>query len=227
MNKSAFCAVLGLLAFAPPFRAHDIITTNLTFSRDVSRIFASRCVSCHGSATDIPLTTYQEARPWAVSIKQQVLSRAMPPWGAIKGFGNLFPDNALTQEEIMIIAAWVVGGAPEGNPAHLPKSSLAATRPAPILADGLEVQTRAKLAKSIEAGGIRPIEDGIVDSAKITAQLPGGEVVPLLWLYRFDGRSHRSFSFRSAVYLPAGTLVESSSRLRFALQSRPRAAASE
>jgi mono/diheme cytochrome c family protein len=64
VKKRALYAAAGLLAFAPPFHAHDIITTNLTFSRDVSRIFASHCLSCHGSGTDIPLTTYQEARPW-------------------------------------------------------------------------------------------------------------------------------------------------------------------
>src|SRR3954466_3281184 len=100
------CAAIGLLTFAVPFQAHDVITTNLTFARDVSRIFASHCISCHGSGTNIPLTTYEEARPWAVSIKEQVLSRAMPPWGAAKGFGDLSGDTSLTQEEIMIIAAW-------------------------------------------------------------------------------------------------------------------------
>jgi hypothetical protein len=39
VKKRALYAAAGLLAFAPPFHAHDIITTNLTFSRDVSRIF--------------------------------------------------------------------------------------------------------------------------------------------------------------------------------------------
>src|SRR3954449_13223643 len=124
------CAAIGWLAFAVPFQAHDVITTNLTFARDVSRIFASHCTSCHGSGTNIPLTTYEEARPWAVSIKEQVLSRAMPPWGAVKGFGDLSPDHGLSQEEIMIIAAWVIGGAPQGNPALLPKQAASSKRSA-------------------------------------------------------------------------------------------------
>src|ERR1700760_2037425 len=87
--------------------AHDIITTDLTYTRDISRIFARRCVSCHSQSSSIPLTTYEETRPWAVAIKEQVLARTMPPFGAVKGFGSLAPDGALSQEEIMIISAWV------------------------------------------------------------------------------------------------------------------------
>jgi hypothetical protein len=72
------------LAFAAHLAAHDIITTNLTFTRDISRIFDRHCNICHGPSSDIPLSTYEQARPWAVAIKEQVLSRAMPPWGAVK-----------------------------------------------------------------------------------------------------------------------------------------------
>lgn len=229
MKKRSLFVVLGLVALALPFRAHDIITTNLTFSRDISRIFASHCLSCHGAGSSIPLTTYQEARPWAVSIKEQVLSRAMPPWGAVKGFGDLSPDNSLTQEDIMIIAAWVVGGAPEGNPAALPKlSSIAHPPPSPsLLADALVVRNRAKLVKGIEAAGIKPLESRTIPSAKLTATLPDGEILPLVWLYAFDGASKRTFTFRSAIDLPAGTLVESSTPLQFALETRIRHGVSE
>jgi hypothetical protein len=211
----------ALLAFPVRFQAHDVITTNLTFSRDVSRIFASRCLSCHGSGSTTPLSTYSEARPWAVAIKEQVLSRAMPPWGAVKGFGNLSPDNAMTQEEIMIIAGWVVGGAPEGNPAALPMPSSVGQSSAtsPLFSDAVVVQTRARLVKSIEADGIKPLESRTVSSAKVTARLPGGEVMPLLWLNQFDGASKRTFTFRSPLDLPAGTIVESSNPLRFALET--------
>jgi len=221
VKKWRLLVAAGLLAFPAPFRAHDVITTNLTFSRDVSRIFTSRCLSCHGSGSTMPLTTYAEARPWAVAIKEQVLSRAMPPWGAVKGFGNLSPDNAMTQEEIMIIAGWVVGGAPEGNPAALPKPSSVGHSPAtsPLFSDALVVQTRAKLVKRIEAAGIKPLESRTISSAKVTARLPGGEVLPLLWLYQFDGASKRTFTFRSPLDLPAGTVVESSNPLKFALQT--------
>jgi len=38
------------------------------------------------------MLTYAEARPWAVAIKDEVLSRRMPPWGAVKGFGEFRDD---------------------------------------------------------------------------------------------------------------------------------------
>ena len=45
----------------------------------------------------------------------------MPPWGAIKGFGDFRNDPSLTQDEMNRIAEWVEGGAPEGDPQYLPK----------------------------------------------------------------------------------------------------------
>ena len=66
------------------------------------------------------LLTYEEARPWAKAIKEQVLNRQMPPWGAVKGFGDFSNDASLTQDEINRLAEWVEGGAPEGETIYLP-----------------------------------------------------------------------------------------------------------
>ena len=56
------------------------------------------------------------------AIKEEVLERRMPPWGAVKGFGQFQDDQGLTQEQIGLIADWVEGGAPEGDPALPPKA---------------------------------------------------------------------------------------------------------
>src|SRR5688572_26110387 len=102
-------------------RGHDAITTNVTWNREISRIFYERCVSCHNDkGRAFSMMTYAEARPWAVAIKEEVLSRRMPPWGAVKGFGEFRDDKGLTQEQIELITAWVEGGVPEGNPQDLP-----------------------------------------------------------------------------------------------------------
>ena len=200
--------------------AHDIITTKLTFSRDIYRIFANRCLACHGAGSAIPLTSYEEVRPWAVSIKEQVLSRSMPPWGAVKGFGDLAPDHGLTQEEIMIIAAWVIGGAPQGNPALLPKQAVNSKGSAAMpMKDGLLVETRENLKEPLQAAGVRPIADQVVESARIVAKLPDGRIEPLVWLYHFDPKSGRAFTFRKPLELPPGTVIESSAPLRFALET--------
>jgi hypothetical protein len=221
LRRKAFLLALSLLLLALDLPAHDIITTNLTFTRDISRIFAQRCVSCHGATSSIPLTTYEEARPWAVSIKEQVLSRAMPPWGAVKGFGNLTPDHALSQEEIMIISAWVIGGAPKGDPKLLPKpggSPIPVDTP-PALKDAVVIQTRAELNMRVHAAGLRPLPDRLVNSARLIARLPDGRIEPLVWLYRYDPKLDPVFTFSQPLDLPIGTVVESSTPLRFALET--------
>lgn len=210
--------VVALLAI--PLAAHDVITTKLTWSRDISRVFARRCAQCHGAGASIPLTTYEQARPWAVDIKEQVLSRAMPPWGAVKGFGDLSPDNALSQEEMLMIAGWVVGGAPEGDAAFAPKTVAANAKTAPVPSAGravMEIDGQASVTHPVSVSGLRPLATAPVTSAKITAQLPDGAVVPLVWLYKYDPASRITFHFAKPVALPAGTKVISSPPVRFAL----------
>ena len=95
-----------------------------TFSKEVVRLFQKNCQSCHhpGDIAPFSLMTYKEARPWAVSIREQVVLKNMPPWKPQPGCGDFKDARALTQDEINTISAWVDAGAPEGNAADLPKS---------------------------------------------------------------------------------------------------------
>jgi len=206
------------LALAMPMMAHDIITTNLTFTRDISRIFDRHCMNCHGPTAEIALGNYEQARPWAVAIKEQVLSRAMPPWGVVKGFGNLKPDHALTQEEIMIIAAWVIGGAPQGDPAWLPKQAHGKpASPPPSLKDALTGEKGTRLSAPIQVAGIRPVTDAVIENARVTARLPDGAVKPLVWLYHYDPKWKRDFLFREPILLPKGAMIETTAPVVFVL----------
>jgi hypothetical protein len=68
------------------------------------------------------LLTYQDARPWARSIKERVSTRQMPPWHidpsvGIQKFKN---DMSLSDTQIDTIVRWVDGGALEGDPKDLP-----------------------------------------------------------------------------------------------------------
>lgn len=218
MKNTVWRALVFPALIASSLYAHDIITTNLTYTRDVSRILARRCVACHAETSSIPLTNYEEVRPWAVDIKEQVLSRSMPPWGAVKGFGDLAPDHALTQEEIVILSAWVVGGAPKGDVALLPKEKPIQPATPPDLKDALAVSTRATLHMPLSVFGVRPLASKLVDNARITAVLPDGRIEPLVWLYRFDPKTKLTFHFREPLKLPSGTVVESSAPLQFALE---------
>jgi hypothetical protein len=219
LQRALPCVLLSA-AIVEMMSPHDVITTNLTYTRDISRIFIRRCVACHAGGSSIPLTSYAEVRPWAVGIKEQVLSRSMPPWGAVKGFGNFSPDHALTQEEILIIATWVIGGAPEGNPALLPsRGSQISGQPAAGMRDALVITTPATLDHPVAVAGIRPLSERAVDSARIVAYLPNGDIEPLMWLYQFHPKWNRAFHFREPVELPAGSRITSTTPVRIALET--------
>jgi hypothetical protein len=215
-----FIAVSAAVLLVSPNGAHDVITTRLTYTRDISRIFQNRCLRCHGNGASIPLTSYSQVRPWAVDIKEQVLNRQMPPWGAVKGFGDLAPDEGLTEEELMIVAAWVIGGAPEGNPALLPP--LRASENAPPLAalkDGPRVVHSMRLDQSLVLAAIRPEPDQALTSARIIARLPGGQTLPLIWLFHYDSKWRQVFRFREPLALPAGSLIEADAPFPFLLET--------
>jgi mono/diheme cytochrome c family protein len=96
--------------------------TDVTFSKDVAPIIQKNCMGCHrpGEVAPMSFTNYKEVRPWARAIREQVVSREMPPWFADPKHGEFSNDPRLSQKEIETIAAWVEGGAKEGDPKQTP-----------------------------------------------------------------------------------------------------------
>jgi hypothetical protein len=116
-------AVVGMgavLVLAAPAAAAE----TPTFSKDVAPILQAKCQSCHqpNSIAPMSLMTFQEARPWARSMKERVSSRQMPPWHIDKSVGiqSFKNDMSLSDEQIDTIVRWVDGGAPQGDPKDLP-----------------------------------------------------------------------------------------------------------
>jgi mono/diheme cytochrome c family protein len=110
-----------VLAIAAPVFAADAPKT-ATFSKDVAPIFQAKCQECHqpNSIAPMSLITYQDARPWARSIKERVATRQMPPWHIDKTVGvqKFKNDMSLTDEQVDTIVRWVDAGAPQGDPAR-------------------------------------------------------------------------------------------------------------
>ena len=97
------------------YTRHVPITTKIVFNREIAQIFQKKCFQCHTDGNvSVPLTTYKEARPWAVAIKEEILEKRMPPWGAASGYGHFANDMSLTGREISLILSWADGGAPSG-----------------------------------------------------------------------------------------------------------------
>jgi len=207
-----FCPALVTLAIflSVHSSAHDVITTPITFSREISRLLYSRCAVCHrpgGSA--FSLLTYAEARPWAKAIKDEVLERRMPPWGAVKGFGEFQGDRGLTQEQLELIAEWVEGGAPEGDPQYLPKTSNVQPEssggPAP---GGLPVDGELTLKTAVTVAGVRAKEVPEGSSFMAVAELPDGTIEPLLWIYNYQPRFDHPYWYSAQFHFPAGARIE-------------------
>ncbi|HZR24743.1 MAG TPA: hypothetical protein VFA59_14210 [Vicinamibacterales bacterium] len=96
----------------------------VTFSKDVAPILQAKCQECHqpNSIAPMSLITYQDARPWARSIKERVATRQMPPWHIDKTVGvqKFKNDMSLTDEQIDTIVRWVDAGSPQGDPKDMP-----------------------------------------------------------------------------------------------------------
>src|SRR6516225_2592173 len=120
--------VILLLCFSVvAARSNNMIIISINYTRGVYRVFQARCFSCHRpNGAAFTLMTYSDARPWAEAIKEEVLARTMPPWGAVKGFGDFRNDQALTPEQLEVIESWADGGVPEGEPGDLPPGTTAA-----------------------------------------------------------------------------------------------------
>jgi hypothetical protein len=192
--------------------AHGPITTRLTWTREISRVFYKRCISCHrdGGAAPMSLTTYEQARPWAKAIQEEVLERRMPPWGAVKGFGEFQDEAGLTQEEIHLLSDWVDGGAPEGDPKFLPELPRfpGGAAPAAGMRHFEAVRGALVLKEGLTLTAIAPRGMAKGASIRVIARRPDTSIEPLLWIYDFNPKFARTYVFRTPVELPAGTQIE-------------------
>ena len=177
-------------AFTLCVSAHEPITTKVRFNNELVRVFQRSCLGCHHpGGIAMSLVTYEEARPWAKAIKEEILEKRMPPWPAVKGYGEFRNAPVLTQHEIDLIVNWVEGGAPKGEDKDLPPGPLVSDewplgKPSLTLkvSDKIDVagdanvermftiETKLKEDRSIEAVDLRPGNTSIVHCATIMVE---------------------------------------------------------
>ncbi|MGH9938974.1 MAG: hypothetical protein ACREAM_22270, partial [Blastocatellia bacterium] len=141
MKRTLFAALTALTILAAAFFLAPSSSVGglakskaaVTFNKDVAPILFKSCAECHrpGEAAPMSLLSYKDARPWARSIREKVVSREMPPWHADPRVGQFLNDPRLTRGEIDTITAWVDGGAKEGEARDLP--------PAPKFVEGWSI----------------------------------------------------------------------------------------
>lgn len=124
MRRFAFASLALLATTMAPAAQSPGPPTPVTFTRDVAPILQKSCQNCHrpGSIAPMSLITYEDARPWARSIRQRVELRQMPPWHVDRtvGIRQFKDDPSLTDREIATLLAWVDAGAPRGDLADMP-----------------------------------------------------------------------------------------------------------
>ena len=87
------------------------------------------------------LLTYEDARPYARAIFEEVRDGHMPPWHADAPDGTFSNERKLTAAEKDILSRWANGGAPKGT-TPMP--------PAPTYADGWQLGTPDKIFEMTE-----------------------------------------------------------------------------
>ena len=156
--------------------------------------------------------TYEEARPWAKAMREEVLERRMPPWGAVEGVGSFRENPSLTALEIEYIVGWVEGGAPEGDAAYLPaKPEFPPATDAKVKLTGrhlaVESTAPATLHDPVTVVAITPRHLANGASMEVTAYKPDGSVEHLIWLRNYREEWTRTSWFHDPVHLPPGTSI--------------------
>ncbi len=121
--------VIAVLAVAAVVRvdAHKPVTSKYTYWEDVAPIVKEHCGGCHvaGGIAPMSLLTYEDARPWAESIRLELTTGHMPPWYGDPSVAPLQDVHKLSPRDLDVVLTWVTGGTPPGTP---PKATTAASR---------------------------------------------------------------------------------------------------
>jgi hypothetical protein len=179
-----------------------------TFSKDIAPILYKNCVTCHrpGEIAPMSLLTFEDARPYAKAIRDEVVEGHMPPWHADPAHGTFLNERRLTEADKQTIVRWANGGSPKGDPKDLPpipsfpegwtigRPDAVFSMPAEyeVPAEGVveyqyfEVPTNFTADKWIQAIEIRPGTRRVVHHVLVYAREPGPSTRPNVLKLRSD-----------------------------------------
>jgi hypothetical protein len=115
-RKGGMVAALVAVAAIAGVDAHKPVTSKYTYSEDVYPIVKEHCGGCHvtGGIAPMSLLTYEDARPWAESIRLELTSGHMPPWYGDPSVAPLRDVHKLSPRDLDVILTWATGGTPPG-----------------------------------------------------------------------------------------------------------------
>ncbi|MEZ5386172.1 MAG: redoxin domain-containing protein [Prosthecobacter sp.] len=104
-----------------------VVTSKVTYHRDIARIMQANCVECHhdGGVGPFALDSHDAVIEHAGMIRKQVERGAMPPWFAAPLEGATHSpwanDRSLSERDRTDLLAWLASERPVGDVADAPK----------------------------------------------------------------------------------------------------------
>lgn len=225
-RAACWLTIAFAVLFASPGAAHDPPRATVTWLGDIARLVQSRCTRCHSPEGKGPmsLVTYEDARPWASAMREEVLARRMPKWHAARGYGEFANDPTLSPFDIALIVAWVDGGAVRGDPSKAPPPAVPVTpaAPAPSKTRTIAVSCGDRPLPSGRLLAIRPtLAEGA--SAGFSVILPDGDQEIVAWIRDYEAEFADTYWLESPIALPRGSRlrVEGASECRVELTIEP------
>jgi hypothetical protein len=149
------------------------------------------------------LVTYEDARPWAKAMREEVLARRMPKWHAARGYGQFANDRTLSPFEIATIVAWVDGGAVRGT------GPLQTDSPTPVMAEVANSRTvTLKCEKArLPSGRLLALTPQLEEhaSAGFTVVLPDRRREIIAWIRDFEREFQETYWLQTPLDLPRGS----------------------
>ena len=99
-----------------------VVSSDITYCKQVSRILQNNCVECHRSGEIGPfqLEDYDEVVGWAEMIVEVVDDGRMPPWHATPDHGDFVNARFMAPKDKATLRKWVEAGMPYGDGHDLP-----------------------------------------------------------------------------------------------------------
>lgn len=103
-------------------RDNPYIDDEITFSEHIAPIIHQNCTPCHrpGEAGPFKLISYHDVAKRSKMLKEVVETRYMPPWPADRNYSTFLNEWGLSDDEILLVQAWVAQGSPIGNKDEVP-----------------------------------------------------------------------------------------------------------
>ncbi len=100
--------------------AHKAITSKYTYNEHIFPILRDKCGRCHvdGGPAPMSLMTYKDkggAVAWAESMREMLVSEAMPPWYVDPTGPTVRNSHTLSARDLDVLVTWASGGTPQGD----------------------------------------------------------------------------------------------------------------